>query len=224
MVCRHFVASHAKQELNTIPTAGDTAVQPTTFDDVHRFWFGPLADFQAFNADRFALWIGGERDLELAERFSATLAGAENAVLDIGELSPAQQVGLVVLLDQLPRSIFRGQARSYAFDEKARAVVNVAIADGMQDFKLVERAFLTICLGHSERLDDQERALEHYRADVAPHAPAGNRFYEAGAIQTAKYLDIIRRFGRFPHRNAILGRQSSADEERFLAENMMAPF
>jgi uncharacterized protein (DUF924 family) len=193
-------------------------------DDVHRFWFGPLADFQAFNADRFPLWFGGERDLEIAERFSTTLAEAEDAAFDIPALSPERQVGFVVLLDQLPRSIFRGQPRSYAFDEKARAAVNVAIADGMGEFKMVERAFLTICLGHSELLEDQERALKYYRSDVAPYAPVGNRFYEAGGIQTAKYLDIIKRFGRFPHRNAILGRQSSAAEEQFLAENKMAPF
>ena len=83
---------------------------------------------------------------------------------------------------------------------------------------------MTICLGHSERLEDQERALKHYLDDVAPFAPAGNRFLEAGGIQTSKYLDIIKRFGRFPHRNAILGRSTTDEEARFLAENKMAPF
>ena len=199
-------------------------MQPTLFDEVHRFWFGPIPDFESFNADRLSLWFGGARDGEIAEQFSVVLGEAEHADIDIAALSLSQQAGLVVLFDQVPRSMFRGQPRSYAFDEKARSVVNIATASRMQPFKLIERAFMTICLGHSEQLADQERAMQHYRDDVAPFAPAGNRFYEAGGIQTAKYLEIIRRFGRFPHRNAILGRETTAEEAEFLAENRMAPF
>ena len=152
------------------------------------------------------------------------LGNAETATIDVAKLSSAQQVGLVILFDQFPRNIFRGRPRSYDFDERARDLVNLVTEGGMDKFKLIERAFLAICLGHSERLLDQERALEHYRKDISLHAPAGNRFYEAGGIQTAKYLDIIRRFGRFPHRNAILGRKSTVEEERFLAETELAPF
>ncbi len=199
-------------------------MQPTIFDEVHLFWFGPLPAFDSFNDDRLSLWFGGARDGEIAERFLAALSEAENAALDIAALSPSQQAGLVVLLDQFPRSIFRGQPRSYAFDEKARAVARTASAGGMQRFKLIERAFMGICLGHSEHLADQEFALKHYLDDVAPFAPVENRFYEAGRIQTAKYLDIIKRFGRFPHRNAILGRETTAEEAKFLAANRMAPF
>jgi uncharacterized protein (DUF924 family) len=198
-------------------------MQTDILEDVHQFWFGPLFDLQSFNADRFTLWFGGGRDAEIATRFSKVLAEPEVELLDVSALSRQQQVGSVILFDQLPRNIFRGQARSYAFDEKARELVNVITADGMQNFKLVERAFLTICLGHSELLEDQERALWHFQHDILPFAPLDNRFYEAGGIQTAKYLDIIRRFGRFPHRNAILGRATTAKEAQFLAENKMAP-
>ncbi len=199
-------------------------MQPTIFDEVHLFWFGPMSGFDSFNDDRLSLWFGGARDGEIAERFAAALGEAENAAFDIAALSPSQQAGLVVLLDQFPRNIFRGRQQSYAFDEKARAVVKAATAGGMQRFKLIERAFMTICLGHSEHLADQEAALQHYFEDVAPFAPAQNRFYEAGRIQTAKYLDIIKRFGRFPHRNAILVRQTTLEEAQFLAENRMDPF
>lgn len=199
-------------------------MRPTIFNDIHQFWLGPLPEFQSFNSDRLSLWFGGSRDREVEDRFSSVLREAETAAIDVGTLSPMQQIGLVILFDQFPRNIFRGHPDSYAFDEKARHVVNLATVGGMEKFKVIERAFLTICLGHSERLEDQERALQHYRNDVSPYAPAGNRFYEAGGIQTAKYLDIIARFGRFPHRNAILGRQSRAEEEAFLAENRMAPF
>jgi uncharacterized protein (DUF924 family) len=199
-------------------------MHPAIFSDIHQFWLGPLPEFQSFNADRLSLWFGGSRDREIADCFSAVLGNAEAATMDVAGLSSAQQVGLVILFDQFPRNIFRGQARSYDFDEKARDLVNLVTEGGMDKFKLIERAFLAICLGHSERLLDQERALEHYRKDISPHAPAGNRFYEAGGIQTAKYLDIIRRFGRFPHRNAILDRKSTVEEERFLTETELAPF
>ena len=199
-------------------------LQPTLFDDVHQFWFGAIPDFESFNDDRLSLWFGGARDDEIAERLSTALDETENTTLDIATLTAPQQVGAVVLFDQFPRNIFRGQRRSYVFDEKARAAVKVATAGGMRRFKLIERAFMTVCLAHSEHLEDQERASAHFSDDIAPYAPAGNRFYEGGRIQTSKYLDIIRRFGRFPHRNAILGRETSAEEARFLAENKMTPF
>jgi uncharacterized protein (DUF924 family) len=197
---------------------------PRTYDDFHQFWFGPIPDFESFNADRLTLWFGGARDAEIAAMFSAALSTVQDAMPDIAALSTQQQVGLVLLLDQVPRSIFRGEARCYAYDEMARGVVRAATVNGMDRFKLVERAFITICLAHSEHLDDQERASRHYRDDVAPFAPTGNRFYEGGRIQTAKYHDIIKRFGRFPHRNTTLGRKTTAVEAAFLAKTKMAPF
>ena len=200
------------------------AMLPTVLDRVHFFWFGPLPDFDTFPEDRLSLWFGGARDAEIAGEFEDVLREADGADLELAALSAAQQVALVVLFDQFPRSIFRGHSRSYAYDESARAAAMTACSGGMSRFKLVERAFLTICLGHSERLADQEAALRYYLDEIAPFAPAGNRFYEGGRIQTQKYLEIIRRFGRFPHRNAILGRESTAEEEQFLAESRIAPF
>ena len=196
----------------------------TDLDQVHQFWFGELPEFSSFPSDRTSLWFGSARDAEISERFLPTLDAAGHDSSDVALLSSPQQVALVVLLDQIPRSIFRGRPQSYAFDERARAAVRVATAESMQKFKLIERAFLTICLAHSEHLADQQLALQHYKQDIQPYAPTDNRFYEAGAIQTAKYLAIIQRFGRFPHRNEILGRNTSAEEAKFLAENSMAPF
>ncbi len=197
-------------------------MRTSDLDTVHRFWFGPLADFQAFNADRMALWFAGKADDEIARRFSETLKQAESSTIDALALSRSQQVGLVVLLDQFPRNIFRGQPKSYAFDNRARHVVDTITLGGMDGFKLVERAFLTICLGHSERLDDQIRAMRHFMNDIKPHAPPDNPLYRAGAVRTAQYLDIITRFGRFPHRNGILGRKTTIEEAQFLVETQLA--
>ena len=202
----------------------ESVMQPAFYDDVHQFWFGHLPDFNSFNEDRFSLWFGGTRDGEIVERFATALSRAESDVVDVAALTPSQQVGLVILLDQFPRSIFRGLAKSYAYDERARAAVHIATTEGMRPFKLLERAFLTICLAHSEHLSDQECASRHFRDDIGPFAPPDNRFYEGGRIQTAKYLDIIRNFGRFPHRNPILGRETTAEEAQFLSVNKMPPF
>ena len=197
-------------------------MRTSDLDTVHRFWFGPLGDFQAFNADRMALWFAGKADDEIARRFSETLAWVEFSSIDALALSRSQQVGLVVLLDQFPRNIFRGQPKSYAFDERARRVVDTITAGGMDKFYLVERAFLTICLGHSECLEDQIRAMRHFMNDIKPYAPSDNPLYRAGAVRTAQYLDIITKFGRFPHRNDILGRKTTVEEAEFLVQTQLA--
>ena len=79
-------------------------------------------------------------------------------------------------------------------------------------------------LGHSESLTDQDAALDLFLRDVAPYAPADNRFYQACRIQSQRYCDIIARFGRFPHRNAVLERATTAEEAAFLADAELVPF
>jgi uncharacterized protein (DUF924 family) len=225
--CRHEVWGGRTQlgGVHSLPVLkGIWSVHQAILEEIHAFWFGNIPEFDSFNVDRFPLWFGGARDSEIKEKYATTLTEVAGASQEASKLAPKQQVALVVLLDQFPRSIFRGLPMSYQFDEPARAAVNAATVNGMLPFKLVERAFLTICLGHSEDLQDQKRALKYYLDDVAPFAPPNNRFYEAGRIQTAKYLGIIERFGRFPHRNAILGRTTTAEEARYLEQNDVAPF
>lgn len=113
---------------------------------------------------------------------------------------------------------------SYALDHLARQLACEAIRTGLDRFKLVERAFVILPLGHSESLTDQDHALDLFLRDVAPSAPADNRFYQAGRIQSQKYRDIIARFGRFPHRNAVRGRTTTPEEAAFMADTNLAPF
>lgn len=195
------------------------------FDKVHAFWFGPLTEFLSFPMDRFSIWFGGGEvvDTDIAQRFSEALVSIADAPSG-GALSAQQEVGRIVLIDQMSRNIYRNRPEAYALDYFARQVAREAISAGLDRFKLVERVFVMLPLGHSESLADQDHALELFLRDVAPYAPEDNQFYQASRIQSQKYRDIIARFGRFPQRNAILGRTSTPEEAAFMAAAKLAPF
>ena len=166
--------------------------------DVVQFWVdaGPGSWFRkdaAFD-DRFR------------EKFAAAHEAAARGEL-VDWLSEAEgALALLILLDQYPRNSFRGTARMFATDDKALDVANQAIASGFDvtaDPKL--RLFFYTPFIHSERIENQDRALELYAqlgADTARHAHI--------------HRDIIVRFGRFPHRNPLLGRATTAEEKQFL--------
>lgn len=197
----------------------------TIFDRVHAFWFGPLPEFLSFPADRFPIWFGGGEavDSDIAERFGEALARVADGAG--GEPQSAQQVvGRIVLVDQMSRNIHRNRPEAYALDPLARQFARQAMEAGLDRFRLVERVFVGMPLGHSESLTDQDDALEVFLRDIAPYAPADNRLYQASHIQSRKYRDIIARFGRFPQRNAALGRTSTPEEIAFLAEARLGPF
>ena len=115
-------------------------------------------------------------------------------------------LALTIVLDQFPRNMFRGDARTYAADPLARATANIALKRGYdQDVPDELRGFFFLPFMHSEELVDQERCVQLYR-----EAGSGDLKY------AAEHRDIIRRFGRFPHRNAMLGRETTAEEQAFL--------
>jgi uncharacterized protein (DUF924 family) len=117
-------------------------------------------------------------------------------------------VALVILLDQAPRNLFRDDPRAYATDEKARAVTHHALRLGLDaGLAQVERIFLYLPLEHSEDLEDQTLCCE--LAASLDEDPAWHRY----ALQ---HREVIERFGRFPHRNAVLGRRSTPEELEFL--------
>ena len=194
-------------------------------DKVHAFWFGPLAEFSSFPGDRLPIWFGGGEtvDADIAQRFGEALVSTADEPRGAA-LSPRQEVGRIVLIDQMSRNIHRNRPEAYALDPLAREVAREANKAGLGRFRLVERVFVILPLGHSESLTDQDDALALFLRDVAPYAPADNRFYEASHIQSQKYRDIIARFGRFPQRNSILGRTTTAEETAFLVDAKLAPF
>lgn len=146
-------------------------------------------------------------DAEIRRQFLPAYEGATHGHLDDLEATPEGALALLILLDQMPRNMFRGTARAYAADPLARAVAQRALARGFdRSFTLPERQFFYLPFMHSEALADQQRAVELYRS-------AGDA---EGLEYAEQHAAVIRRFGRFPHRNPLLGRPMTADEQAFL--------
>ena len=146
-------------------------------------------------------------DDEVRARFLPTHEAAAAGQLADWERTAEGALALVIALDQFPRNIFRGSARAFAADPLAREAADRAIAKGFdQEAPATERGFFYLPCMHSERLDDQERCVSFYRALGDPE---GLKYAEL-------HLDIIRKCGRFPHRNAALGRATTAEEQAFL--------
>ena len=182
------------------PLTFPTMSPPTDSHTLLRFWHsaGPARWFRRDEAF----------DAEFSRRFLVTHEAAAAGQLQAWNDTPEGALALVLLLDQFPRNAFRGTARVYATDAQARAVADAAIRRGFD--QAVEpdlRRFFYIPFMHSESLADQERSVGLY-------APAD----EDAQRWAHHHRDIVVRFGRFPHRNAVLGRQSTAEEERFIAE------
>ena len=146
-------------------------------------------------------------DAEIANRFGADVEAAARAEFDSWIEEPDGALALIILLDQFPRNLFRDSPRAFATDAKALATAQDALLrrrDERYSFPL--RRFFYLPMMHSERLEDQEFCIEAL-------ARLGDR---EGAEFGRIHRDIIAKFGRFPHRNAVLGRKTTPEEQAFL--------
>lgn len=145
-------------------------------------------------------------DREFRDRFLALHQSAARGELDPWQDSPTGALALLILLDQYPRNAFRGTSQMYATDEKARAIARHAAAnDFMAAVEAPLRLFFCLPFAHSENLADQERSVQ-LNARLGP-------VWKSHAVG---HRDIVRRFGRFPHRNAVLERSTTPAERAFL--------
>ena len=146
-------------------------------------------------------------DDQIREQFFGTYEAAAAGKLSSWEHSAQDALALLILLDQFPRNMFRGDARTFATDPLARAIAAGAIVRGFDSQVSAElRGFFYLPFEHSEDLADQERGIAFYKASG-----------DADGLKWAEiHADIIRRFGRFPHRNAVLGRATTPAEQKFL--------
>jgi len=180
-------------------------MQHVTPADVLEFWFGQ---------NRKA-WFEKNRefDEQIRSRFLALFEQALRGELDLWRREPAGCLALVILLDQFPRNMFRGSAKAFAGDDLARAAARLILDSGWDKAMTPdERMFAYLPFEHSESLADQERCLALMtEIAVTPDTADLPKWAEA-------HLAIIRRFGRFPHRNAALGRASTPEETEFLRQ------
>lgn len=146
-------------------------------------------------------------DAEIATRFLPTYEAAAAGRLERWAESADGALALLIVLDQFPRNMFRNDARTYAADPLARSVADDALARGFdRAVEMQERMFFYLPYEHSEAPADQERSVALFRATG-----------DADALKWAVlHAEIIEKFGRFPHRNAALGRETTPDEQAFL--------
>jgi uncharacterized protein (DUF924 family) len=167
------------------------------------------------------LWFKREADFdaEIRARFTELVDEAAAGRLASWESSSEGALGLVILLDQLPRNLYRDSPRAFAADSQSRAVARRAVGRGFDRQTPWERRFFFYMpFEHSESAADQDRAVALFRAWVEESAPERRDEAEKQFEYVLRHQEIIRRFGRFPHRNAILGRVSTPAEAAFLQE------
>lgn len=181
------------------------------------FWFGELDADGMPAADAMRRWFESDPgfDAEIRERFGADLERID--ALSGLEADPRGALALVLLADQFPRNIHRGTPRAFAWDDHARAVSRRAIEAGHEAaLRPIERVFLYMPLEHAEDTGLQDESVRRFRA-LAEEVSAHLRETFASFVWHAEnHREVIVRFGRFPHRNAVLGRESTAAERAYL--------
>lgn len=189
--------------------------------DVLDFWFGSAdtdADVFAAKSD---LWFGAGTafDAEIGERFGALREAAIAGDLNAWLAAPRGRLALVLLIDQFSRNLFRADPRAFAHDALARGWVEQGLREGTdRALRLCERVFFYLPLEHSESRADQQRSVALFTA-LRDEAPAALRErFDDYLDYAVRHRDIVARFGRFPHRNAVLGRASTREEVEFLRQ------
>jgi uncharacterized protein (DUF924 family) len=172
---------------------------PDEAEDVLRFWFGELEPDQWWKRDE-------EVDAAIRARFLGVHERLAEAIPPQWLATPRSRLAAVIVLDQFPRNLFRGSARSFATDAKALALAKETIELGLDaELNQDERVFLYVPFQHSEDPADQAQSVALYE-----------KLGDADTLDFAKkHKWVIDRFGRFPHRNKVLGRKTTAEEREF---------
>ncbi|WP_373389343.1 DUF924 family protein [Pseudomonas alcaligenes] len=185
------------------------------------WWFGTGATASEVAAERSGLWFGyrAEQDEKARQRFGPHCEQALAGGLGDWAGQPDGWLALLLLLDQLPRMIHRGTPQAFAGDARARQLVRQGLEQGF-DARLpaIRRVFAYLVLEHAEDLALQDEAVARFGALRDQAAPSERALFDGYLDYAVRHQRVIQRFGRFPHRNAVLGRPSTAEEAQFLTE------
>ena len=194
-----------------------------SIDSILTFWFGgdPKRSVGATAKAQERLWWGGGRDTDdlIRSRFGALHAHAVAGEFDGWTMTARGRLALILVLDQFSRTLHRGAAEAFAQDAKARALCAEGIEAGHdRQLQSLERVFFYLPLEHSENREDQARSVAAYTALAAAVPPSQRTLFDHYTKFAHDHRVIVDRFGRFPHRNAVLGRESTAEEIAFLQQ------
>lgn len=190
-------------------------------ETILQYWFGDSPDDGAVAAQRGSLWWSKNDavDDDIRERFEAAVQSAGRGDLDDWADTARGRLALIILTDQLPRNIYRGTPAAFAFDARARALCLDGLASGQdRELRPIQRVFWYMPLEHSEDPAHQNRSVALFRELMDEVDDELRETLRVNLDFAVRHEEIIQRFGRFPHRNAILGRTSTAEELAFLDE------
>lgn len=203
----------------------------TKDEEILEFWFGrvPGPTLGVRGAwqlmGRLPYWAGKwgrlvrDVDGDMRARFQDDLQRALDGEYDDWVAEPVRLLALLVLLDQFPRNMFRGTPAAFAYDEKSFPLALRALDQGIdQLFYPVARSFFYLPLVHKEDLSCQDRAVEAYRRAAREASGVQKLILSAEYASSLRHRQAIALFGRFPHRNKILGRETTQEEARFLKQ------
>jgi len=185
------------------------------------FWLGPLPDASFFPTEKVKTWWKTDEklDQEIRNEFAQDIQSAMEGKLDHWLDESRSCLALIILLDQFSRNMYRGTPQAFAQDEKARSACRFALEKGY-DNKIydVEKWLLYMPLMHSEDREDQKKSLECFKHLVENCLPALQMAVAGSYDYAVRHTKIVEKFGRYPHRNKILGRTSTPDEIEFLKQ------
>ncbi len=191
----------------------------TSAQDVLNYWFGELDEHGGFDGSRYGVWFTGGPavDAEITARFGAALEEAAAGGLTAWEATPRGKLALIILCDQMSRNVWRGSARAFSLDGRAYALAQGMIAAGEDtQLHLIERSFVYLPLEHHEGMEAQDQVVALFEGMVGLAPEAQRELFESLRGYAVSHRDIIAQFGRYPHRNEVLGRETTAAEAAFL--------
>jgi len=188
--------------------------------EVLDFWFADSLTNPDNLAKRRTVWFGGETDVDqlITEKFGTLPDAAMTGKLQHWRTDVRNRLALVLVLDQFSRNIYRNTAQAYYYDAAALDLALKIIDRGLNvDLHPIEQSFLFLPLQHSESIDHQTRSVRLYKTLTTQSSGVYLESAKNSLDYAKRHCDIIRRCGRFPHRNEILGRESTDAEKEFLA-------
>lgn len=190
-----------------------------TADAIHEFWFGTNADDVKAADQKKKLWWSKDTAIDdiIAQRFEKTTLATVDGSLSSWKSTSRGLLAFILLTDQFPRNMYRGTSNAFAYDHIALQLCKQALEQGVdQLLRTIERVFVYLPLEHSESIADQERAVQLFKQLASDVPPSQKSTFDGFHQFAIRHRDIIARFGRFPHRNEMLGRTSTEEEIAFL--------
>jgi uncharacterized protein (DUF924 family) len=188
-------------------------------DRVLAFWIEPKPDTEEAMQAKFRFWFSGgdQIDRDIHDKFGPLVERARAGELDDWAATPRGALALIILIDQFSRNLYRGRPESFSADGKALELARAGFDSGkFSDFDAIDLMFASLPFCHAEDLESQKRSVALSQRAALKAPPATKKLMVGGVEFARKHLDVIARFGRFPHRNAQLGRSATPEEAEYL--------